>query len=96
MMKSKSFAARKSGDDGLRPELFDIVNGFLIDAATRGFRSSQGIGGISCVANLAEIIVRTYMLHQFSDLRLCLRSDRCTDPAQSLCKAVVDGVDSQA
>jgi len=32
MMKSKSFAARKSGDDGLRPELFDIVNGFLIDA----------------------------------------------------------------
>ena len=39
--------------------LFDIVNGFLIDAATRGIRSFKGSGALACVANLAEIIVRT-------------------------------------
>jgi hypothetical protein len=47
-----------AGVCGICPQFFDIVNGFLIDAATRPASGFQGPGETS-VANLAEIIVRT-------------------------------------
>ena len=35
--EENEFRRSLSGDHGLRPELFDIVNGFLIDAVAHGF-----------------------------------------------------------
>ena len=50
--------------------------GFLIDAVAH--RVIQTLGDTTMryyrCCNLAEIIVRTYMLHQLIELRLCLRS----------------------